>query len=131
MRSGVGTWVIWWISLTVLYLLYAGKLNGAEFGADQQHLRVSGPDRHQPAVCAGILLNRFGSVDENVLCGKAQFLWLTGVVFFAGVLALAGLPPPGTWQGKALIEHAATHSDYATWIVIGIALLGLYCRTLQ
>ncbi|WP_369372532.1 complex I subunit 5 family protein [Streptomyces sp. cg36] len=59
---------------------------------------------------AGVLLDRYGSVDEHGLHGRARNLRLVGVLFVAGALALAGLPPLGTGLGKALAEE-----DAARW----------------
>jgi multicomponent Na+:H+ antiporter subunit D len=56
--------------------------------------------------CAGILLDRYGSVDEFSLHGRARQLRLVGAVFAVGALALAGLPPFGTGLGKAVAEEA-------------------------
>ena len=58
-------------------------------------------------LCAGMVLNRFGSVDENRLRGRGGLLGWVGVLFAAGGLALSGMPPFGTCSGKALIEEAA------------------------
>ncbi|MFC5146685.1 complex I subunit 5 family protein [Streptomyces aureoversilis] len=55
--------------------------------------------------CTGILLDRHGSVDECELHGKARDTPFTGLLFAAGGLALAGLPPFGTSLGKALVEE--------------------------
>ncbi|MFF2747774.1 complex I subunit 5 family protein [Kitasatospora sp. NPDC058048] len=57
----------------------------------------------------GVLLDRYGSVDEHGLHGKARDLRTVGVLFVAGALALAGTPPFGTGLGKALSEDAAAH----------------------
>ncbi|MFJ8196611.1 complex I subunit 5 family protein [Streptomyces sp. NPDC096152] len=56
--------------------------------------------------CAGILLNRYGSVDELALHGRARELRGVAVMFAVGALALAGLPPFGTGLGKAVAEEA-------------------------
>ncbi|MFE9172978.1 complex I subunit 5 family protein [Streptomyces kebangsaanensis] len=56
--------------------------------------------------CAGILLDRYGSVDEFSLHGRARRLRLVGAMFAIGGLALAGLPPFGTGLGKAVAEEA-------------------------
>ncbi|WP_037671302.1 complex I subunit 5 family protein [Streptomyces griseus] len=56
--------------------------------------------------CAGILLDRYGSVDERALHGRARELRAVGVMFTVGALGLAGLPPFGTALGKALAEEA-------------------------
>ncbi|MFG3227133.1 complex I subunit 5 family protein [Kitasatospora sp. NPDC048194] len=55
----------------------------------------------------GVLLDRYGSVDEHGLHGRARELRLPGVLFVLGALALAGLPPYGTGLGKAVAEEAA------------------------
>ncbi|MFF3644107.1 complex I subunit 5 family protein [Streptomyces sp. NPDC002564] len=55
----------------------------------------------------GILLARYGSVDERELHGQGRELAVTGALFLVGGLALAGLPPFGTALGKSLTEHAA------------------------
>lgn len=74
----------------------------------------------------GVLLDRYGSVDEHGLYGRARDLWLLGVLFVLGALALAGLPPFGTGLGKALGEAAAGRSQ--AWLpavyVITSALTG-------
>ncbi|MFJ4953460.1 complex I subunit 5 family protein [Streptomyces sp. NPDC088760] len=58
--------------------------------------------------CAGVLLDRFGSVDEHALHGRARGqLRATAVMFAVGALGLAGLPPFGTALGKAVAEEAA------------------------
>ncbi|MBO1417121.1 complex I subunit 5 family protein [Streptomyces sp. FH025] len=57
----------------------------------------------------GVLLDRYGSVDEHGLHGRARELRLPGLLFVLGALALAGLPPFGTGLGKALTEEAAGH----------------------
>ncbi|TVZ96110.1 complex I subunit 5 family protein [Streptomyces sp. BK340] len=57
--------------------------------------------------CTGALLDRFGSVDEHALHGRARGMRAFGVMFAIGGLALAGLPPFGTGLGKAITEEAA------------------------
>jgi multicomponent Na+:H+ antiporter subunit D len=58
-------------------------------------------------MCSGILLCRFGSVDVDVLRGRLRtHPW--GIAAIAlSALALAGMPPFGTFVGSALIEDAA------------------------
>jgi formate hydrogenlyase subunit 3/multisubunit Na+/H+ antiporter MnhD subunit len=62
----------------------------------------------------GVLLDRYGSVDEHALHGRGRELRRAGGLFLLGGLALAGLPPFGTGLGKALSEHAAGES--AAWL---------------
>ncbi|WDF35616.1 complex I subunit 5 family protein [Streptomyces sp. T12] len=56
--------------------------------------------------CTGILLDRYGSVDEHALHGRARELRGVAVLFTVAGLALAGLPPFGTSFGKAVTEEA-------------------------
>ncbi|MEV0634870.1 complex I subunit 5 family protein [Streptomyces sp. NPDC050619] len=56
--------------------------------------------------CAGILLDRYGSVDEHALHGRAGELRGVAVLFAVGALGLAGLPPFGTALGKSVTEEA-------------------------
>ncbi|MEV7520318.1 hypothetical protein [Streptomyces sp. NPDC091371] len=64
---------------------------------------------------AGVLLDRHGSVDEHGLYGRGRDLRPAGVLFAAGGLALAGLPPFATALGKAVVEHAAAGG--AAWLI--------------
>jgi multicomponent Na+:H+ antiporter subunit D len=61
---------------------------------------------------AGLVLNRYGSVDEIDLHGRGRpsrlLLWL----FLVAGLALAGLPPFGTGLGKAVSEEAGAAAGY-------------------
>jgi multicomponent Na+:H+ antiporter subunit D len=74
---------------------------------------------------SGSLLNRFGTVDEPRLHGRARGRWGSGLVFLLGGLGLAGLPPLGTWNGKALLEEAAGHAGdgWLLWVLVWSALL--------
>ncbi|MCT9144498.1 complex I subunit 5 family protein, partial [Streptomyces violarus] len=56
--------------------------------------------------CTGILLDRYGSVDEHALHGRARRLRGVAVLFAVGGLGLAGLPPFGTALGKSVTEEA-------------------------
>ncbi|MEU6578593.1 proton-conducting transporter membrane subunit [Streptomyces sp. NPDC046805] len=57
--------------------------------------------------CAGILLDRYGSIDEHELHGRARELPIVAGLFVVGGLALTGLPPFGSGLGKAVTEEAA------------------------
>ena len=72
-------------------------------------------------LCTGILLNRFQTVGEGDLQGKGRQVPVTGVIFVLGGLALAGLPPFGTFLGKGMIEDAAGSQGYG-WLT-GVLIL--------
>jgi multicomponent Na+:H+ antiporter subunit D len=65
--------------------------------------------------CAGILLNRFGTVDERELHGRGRSMPTVGVLFVLGALALAGLPPFGPGLGKGMLDAAAIGAGHG-WI---------------
>ncbi len=64
-------------------------------------------------VCLGALLHRCGSVHQSRLHGRGWMLprafW---ILFVAGTLGLAALPPFGAFPGKALVEEAAAEVGY-------------------
>jgi multicomponent Na+:H+ antiporter subunit D len=61
---------------------------------------------------AGLLLARYGTIDELELHGAARDDRLTAALFFLAALALAGLPPFGTALGKSIAEDAASTAGY-------------------
>ncbi|GGW10969.1 cation:proton antiporter [Streptomyces capoamus] len=78
--------------------------------------------------CAGVLLDRFGSVDEHALHGRARRLRATGVMFAVGAAALAGLPPFGTALGKAVAEEAVGGPLTAVYVVVSAITGGAVLR---
>jgi multicomponent Na+:H+ antiporter subunit D len=58
-------------------------------------------------VLVGIVAHRFGSVDELELHGQGRRLVWAAPLFVLGAVGLAGVPPFGTFVGKALIEEGA------------------------
>jgi multicomponent Na+:H+ antiporter subunit D len=67
-------------------------------------------------VCVGIIQHRKARVDEYRLHGQARDLPFTGALFALGGLALASLPPFGTFLGKSLIEDAAVRQGFG-WVI--------------
>ena len=96
------------ISHAGLFLIGVGLMNGRALAGTWLYILAHGMVKGALFLCAGILLNRFGSVDENELRGKARILRYAGGVYLIGALALTGLPPFGTYAGKALMEESAT-----------------------
>ena len=80
----------------------------------------------------GILLDRYGSVDEHALHGRARKLRAVGVLYALGGLGLAGLPPFGTALGKAVTEEAVGGPLTALYVaasaVTGAAVLRVAAR---
>jgi multicomponent Na+:H+ antiporter subunit D len=69
-------------------------------------------------IVSGILLHRFGTVDELELHGRARDLRVTGIVFLIAGFALAALPPFIAFAGEHGIEGAAEdlHQHWVAWV---------------
>ncbi len=72
---------------------------------------------------AGILLHRFGSIEEARLYGRARHMRCTGAVFALGGLALAALAPFGTFVGEHAIDSGAEHAGM-WWLRVIFFLAG-------
>ena len=68
--------------------------------------------------CAGILLNRFESVDEFELQGVGRKAPAAGLMMFIGALGLAGVPPFGTFFGNARIDDALDASHLSALSIV-------------
>jgi multicomponent Na+:H+ antiporter subunit D len=64
----------------------------------------------------GLLNARFGTVDEAELHGRAREWRALGALFCAGALAVATLPPFGSFLGKTLVEDAALAAGGYAWV---------------
>ncbi len=75
----------------------------------------------------GVLLHRFGTVDEFDLHGRGRELRLAGVLLGVGGLTLSAMPGVTLFFGKSLLDGAALERHYA-WLpavfVISSALTG-------
>jgi multicomponent Na+:H+ antiporter subunit D len=74
---------------------------------------------------AGILLNRFETLDEHELHGRGRDMPVAGMTFLVAGLALAGLPPLGTWAGKAAFgtAFADAHAEWLEPVVVLVSAL--------
>ena len=72
----------------------------------------------------GMLLNRYGTVDEHDLYGRARG-WGVPLLLLTGAAALSGLPPFGPGLGKALSEDAVTAAGYGWSPVLFVAVSAL------
>jgi multicomponent Na+:H+ antiporter subunit D len=81
---------------------------------------------------AGVLLNRYGSVDELELYGRARGERAMAVLFFAAALGLAGLPPFGTALGKSISEDATIAAGFpwapAVFVLVSAITAGAVLR---
>jgi multicomponent Na+:H+ antiporter subunit D len=91
----------------VLYLVADGLVKGSLF------------------ISKGIVNHHLRDVDERRLQGQGRHLpWLAGLLV-AGALALAGVPPFGTFAGKALMEEAAGPAGHPWLTGVFVVVAGL------
>ncbi len=76
-------------------------------------------------VVAGVLLNRFGTVDEIDLRGRGGETPALGLLLALGGLALAGAPLFATEAGKRLIEESAAAAGawWVPWLALYVGVL--------
>jgi multicomponent Na+:H+ antiporter subunit D len=76
-------------------------------------------------ICVGILLDRKGSVDERRIFGNCRDLPFTGMLFVLGGVALAGLPPFGTFIGKGLVDEQASALGlhWVPWLFVAVSAM--------
>jgi multicomponent Na+:H+ antiporter subunit D len=81
---------------------------------------------------SGILLHRFGSVDELQLHGRGRDLRATGIVFFVAALGLASMPGFATFNGESGILDAAERMGHdwprAIFFISGMLTAGAVLR---
>ena len=96
-----------------LFLAAAGTLDAAgTAGAAVYvlgHAAVKGP----LFLLAGLVLDRYGSVDEVRLHGRGRNARIMPWLFLVAGFALAGLPPFGTGLGKAISEEALSVAGWS------------------
>jgi multicomponent Na+:H+ antiporter subunit D len=82
----------------VLYLLADGLVKGSLF------------------ISVGIVDHHLHDVDERRLRGRGRHMPWAAALMVAGALGLAGVPPFGTFLGKALMEEAALEAG-TPWLI--------------
>jgi multicomponent Na+:H+ antiporter subunit D len=111
------------ISHSGVALLGVGLLDEHGFGAAAAYLVGHACVKVPLFLASGVLLNRFGSVDEHDLAGRGRGLPATAAVFAVGGLGLAGIPALGLWWGKAALEHTLS-VDHLSWLVAVVVAAG-------
>ncbi|MER5537680.1 complex I subunit 5 family protein [Streptomyces mirabilis] len=78
--------------------------------------------------CTGVLLDRYGSVDEHALHGRARRLRGVAVLYVVGALSLAGLPPFGIGLGKAVLEESVGRPLTVLFVAVSAVTAGAVLR---
>ncbi len=105
------------VSYIGLFLIGVGLLTHDALGGTAVYLVADGFVKASLFVCVGIIQHRRASVDEYRLHGRGRDMPFTGAMFAIGGLALASLPPFGTFLGKSLVEDAAVKEGYG-WVIV-------------
>ena len=109
------------VSYIGLFLIGAGLLTHDALGGTAIYLVGDGFVKAALFTFVGIVQHRRASVDEYRLQGRGRDMPLTGALFALGGLALASLPPFGTFLGKSLVEDAALKAGYG-WVIVVFVL---------
>jgi multicomponent Na+:H+ antiporter subunit D len=114
------------ISHTGMFLIGLGLLTPAGLAAVAEYVLEYALLTGALFMAAGILLHRFGNVDEHELRGRGRSrdpgLRIAALVFLAGGLGLAALPPLGTFHGKSALELALAHTPGCSWTLAALVL---------
>lgn len=102
------------ISHVGLMLIALGLLSPAALAGFLLYAFAHGLIKACLFICAGILLHRFGSLDEHVLHGQGASIRGIGVLMAVAALGLMALPPYGTFFASNLVDYAR-HSE-REWI---------------
>ncbi|MFC4466427.1 complex I subunit 5 family protein [Streptomyces xiangluensis] len=116
------------VAHTGLFLTGVGVLTPASDGGVALYILGHAGVKAALFACAGIVLDRFGSVDEHTLHGRARELRGVAALFVIGALGLAGLPPFGTALGKALTEEAAGPALTLLYVAVSTVTAGAVLR---
>lgn len=117
------------ISHSGLFLIGLGLLSGAGLAASALYVVEFSLLTSALLMAAGILLHRFGEIDEHDLRGRARGrdpgLLVAGGVFLLGGLGFAGLPLLGAYTGAARLGLALTGSSDAWALPVELAVSAL------
>jgi multicomponent Na+:H+ antiporter subunit D len=105
------------ISHVGLALCGVGLLDPKALGGVATYVAVHGLTKGALFMLVGVLLHRFGTVDEFDLHGRGRDMRMVGSLFALGGVLLAALPPLALFRGKAMIEGVASSLGYG-WLTI-------------
>jgi multicomponent Na+:H+ antiporter subunit D len=104
------------VSHAGLFAIGASTLDAHGLGGAAMYIAGHAGVKGALFLAAGILLNRYRSLSESRLHGAGRDIPVVGGLWLLAGLALAGLPPFGTWIGKSLVEEAAGAAG-AHWVL--------------
>jgi len=103
------------VSYMGLFLIGIGLLSVDGLAGTALYVVGDGLVKASLFVCVGILQHRRSRVEEGPLRARCREMPWTGAVFGVSALAIAALPPFGSFFGKSLVEESALSAGY-DWV---------------
>jgi multicomponent Na+:H+ antiporter subunit D len=108
------------ISHVGVFLCGLGLLSAPGLGGVAVYVIGHGLTKAALFMLVGVLLHRFGTVDEFDLHGKGRVLSHVGVLFALGGLMLSAFPLTTSFFGKSLLEGAAIEHGFGWLTVVAV-----------
>jgi multicomponent Na+:H+ antiporter subunit D len=105
------------VSHVGVFLCGVGLLSAAGIAGDAVYVIGQGLVKAALFMLCGVLVHRFGNIDEFDLHGRGRKLRLTRVLWGLGGLVLAAVPGVTLFFGKSLLESASLSAGY-TWLPV-------------
>jgi multicomponent Na+:H+ antiporter subunit D len=110
------------VSHSGMFVAALGLFNAAGAAAAAIFIVAHGLIKSSLFICAGTYLNRFRSLDEEVLGGRGKECRLNSALFLIGGVALAGMPPFAISAAKMIYDAALKeHGLCAIAVVMAFA----------
>jgi multicomponent Na+:H+ antiporter subunit D len=120
------------ISHMGMFLCGIGLLSPSGVSAVAVYVVAHGLTKAALFMLAGVLLHRFGTIDEFDLHGRGRGLPFVGALVAVGGLLLAAMPGLSTFFGKSLLDGAALEGHYpwlpAVFVFSSVATGGAVLR---
>jgi multicomponent Na+:H+ antiporter subunit D len=100
------------ISHIGMFVCGIGLLSARALGGVAVYVVGHGLTKAALFMLCGVLLHRFGTIDEQDLHGRGRILRFAGVLFAIGGMLLAAIPPVTVFFGKSLLDGAALEGHY-------------------
>jgi multicomponent Na+:H+ antiporter subunit D len=100
------------ISHVGMFICGFGLLSAKGLAAVAVYVIGHGLNKAALFMLTGVLLHRFGTVDEFDLHGKGRGTPITGVMFAVGGLLLSAIPIVTVFFGKSLLDSAALEAGF-------------------
>ncbi len=100
------------ISHVGMFVCGVGLLSAKGLGAVAVYVVGHGLTKAGLFMLTGVLLHRFGTIDEFDLHGRGRCIPIAGVMFAIGGLLLAAIPVVTVFFGKSLLDGAALDGGY-------------------